>query len=267
MSVDLEMYKLQKTIEETIRTLGGYWVPLSGLARVLEELGELGELILNNDFSSEFETELIDVLVITICVANQYCARLAYPDEVLSAKMSLMDTKDIYLSLARDCGEFARILNSYEGNKKLKPTENPTTVENQASKIVFDIFSLAGKYQIDIVNSVQKTMEKIKKRDAGRFDTLFDPVLAKSRDEYILKYHGNSKFWGLRDSIANNLVQDLENNQDALNRFLKFGKIEGIDFLVLKIDSKDYNYSLDNSKYQELVELEKQQEFVLIRSV
>lgn len=36
-----EMIRLQQKVDETIRALGGYFRPLSGLARLIEEVGEV----------------------------------------------------------------------------------------------------------------------------------------------------------------------------------------------------------------------------------
>lgn len=255
--------QVQEVVDETVRTLGGYWIPLSGLARVLEELGELGELILKEDFSDEFATELSDVMIIIICVANQYCARLDTSKIVKESDISKLSLSDLYLKLAADCGEFARIINSYEGNKKLKPTEHPTTVEKQASLICFDITSIAKTRNLNLVEIVEKTMLKVRKRDKNRFDTLYDPSLSISHDEYILSIKPNAKIWGLRDSMHASLKDDLPNNDDTIARFLKFGKIEGINSLVIKIPTK--KYSITNlGKYENLLHAKKQKGFVVL---
>lgn len=258
--------KLQNIVDETVRTLGGYWVPLSGLARVLEELGELGALILKKDYGDEFATELSDVMIITICVANQYCARLdtsEINDEDTIPKLSLLQ---IYLKLAADCGEFARIVNSYEGNKKLKPTERPTTIEKQASIICSDVTSIAKMLDLNIEEIVEKTMLKVRKRDKNRFDTLYDPSLSLSHDEYIQTFNPKMKVWGLRDSQYASLNEDLTNNEDTITRFLKFGEIEGINALVLKTSGKNYT-NAEVGKYKNSLKAKRQNDFVILSRI
>ena len=107
-------------------------------------------------------------------------------------------------------------------------------------------------------------MEKVKKRDKDRFDTLFDPVLSKSSDEYKKQFGNNSKFWGLKDSIGTSLKQDLENNTETVTRFLKFGRIEEIEFLVLLLGTGDYNIDLDGSEYSGLFEVSNRGGFVVV---
>lgn len=256
---------LQTVVDETVRTLGGYWIPLSGLARVMEELGELGELILKKDFGDEFSTELSDVMIITICVANQYCARLGIP-QAHQEDISRFSLEELYLSLAKDCGEFARIVNSYEGNKKLKPTEHPATIEKQAAEICFDIISIAEKMNLDIVQLVEKTMLKVRKRDKDRFDFLYDPSLSLSHDEYIQIMKPSNKVWGLRNSNHNSLTEDLIENEDTIIRFLKFGQIEKINELIIKISRDNYDTS-NLGKYNNLLKARLQNNFVVITRV
>lgn len=261
----INLQHLQSIIDQTVRTLGGYWMPLSGLARVLEELGELGELILNKEYGEEFASELADVLVISICVANQYCAKLDITTSE-SHKPLNYSLEELYLKLAADCGEFSRIVNSYEGNKKLKSTEHPTTVEKQASTICLDIISIAEKMNLNIVETVEKTMIKVRKRDANRFDTLYDPSLSLAHDEYISETNPAYKIWGLRDSKHQNIADDLLENIDTINRFLKFGGIEAIHCLVLKLPNHEYA-TQDLGRYKSLLNSTIQNNFVVLTQI
>ena len=250
---------LQNIVDETVRTLGGYWMPLSGLARVLEELGELGECMLKKDYGDTFQTELSDVLVIILCIGNQYCAKL---DISTLEKQKNVSLEELYIKLVADCGEFARIVNSYEGNKKLKPTENPTTVEKQASIICLDIILIAQKRNLNITQLVKTTMLKVAKRDINRFDILYDPSHSLTHDEYIKSTKSNYKVWGLRESKGNTLEEDLQNNNDTITRFLKFGQVEGIDMLVIKIPHKEYH--LENlGQYKHMLKTHIQKDFIV----
>jgi NTP pyrophosphatase (non-canonical NTP hydrolase) len=237
---EVNIFALQEKVDLTIRTLGGYWSPLSGLARVLEELGELGEIILKKQFDDEFSMELSDVFIITLCLANQYCARIERIADIPFLELTVQET---YFRLVADCGELARIVNSYEGNKKLKPLEHPTTVEKQVLSVCRAIIALAKKMDLEIVTVVDATLLKVRKRDLGRFDILYDPSLSSSRDEYIRLIHPSEKVWGLRDSKQTSLEQDLIMNRDTISRFLKFGQIEQISSLVMKLPEGEYDVS------------------------
>ena len=79
MSLNLE--QIQKKVDEWVQAHGGYWPPLSMLASITEEVGELareinhleghkpkkaqkGELLIGE--------ELADILFSIVCVANHY---------------------------------------------------------------------------------------------------------------------------------------------------------------------------------------------------
>lgn len=255
--------ELQLIVDDTVRTLGGYWMPLSGLARVLEELGELGTLILEKNYHEEFASELSDVMIITLCVANQYCAQLDKPEDGMPMQRSGLSLIEWYVKLVVDCGELARIINSYEGNKKLKPKEHPTTIEKQSSVICSDIISIASIFNLSISEVVKRTLDKVRRRDKHRFETLYDPSLSFSHDKYVRTVSSSRKVWGLRDSSHHSLDADLLNNTDTITRFLKFGEIEGIEGLVVKIPDKKYSIK-KLGIYDDVLTATQQNDFVFL---
>jgi NTP pyrophosphatase (non-canonical NTP hydrolase) len=69
----------QETVDKTIQEYGGYWEPLSMLARLTEEVGELaramnqeygGKRKKSDDDGREIEKELADVLYTVLAIAN-----------------------------------------------------------------------------------------------------------------------------------------------------------------------------------------------------
>ena len=75
------MKKLQKQVDDWIsRFEEGYWPPLTNLARLMEEVGELSR-IMNHSFGNKpkkseerdqrLSEELADVLFVIICIANE----------------------------------------------------------------------------------------------------------------------------------------------------------------------------------------------------
>lgn len=82
---DMELETAQKTVDDWISQFeDGYWPPLSQLAALIEETGELAREI-NHIESKKFkktsgdnlETEIGDVLFALICIANSYNLSLA----------------------------------------------------------------------------------------------------------------------------------------------------------------------------------------------
>ncbi|ASJ01278.1 nucleotide pyrophosphohydrolase [Thermococcus gorgonarius] len=70
--------ELQKEVDELIKTLGGYWGPFEMLAALVEEVGELADVMLavegvkGSAKREELEEELGDVLFALSCIANYY---------------------------------------------------------------------------------------------------------------------------------------------------------------------------------------------------
>lgn len=72
---------IQERVDEWINSHGGYWPPLSMLASIMEEVGELSREINHlegfkpkkeSERPSDLGGELADLLFSIICVANHY---------------------------------------------------------------------------------------------------------------------------------------------------------------------------------------------------
>ena len=76
----MDLSRMQTEIDAWIQDNGGYWPPLSQLARLTEELGELAR-VLNHEVGpkkkksteadQDLGEEMADVLFTLICLANQ----------------------------------------------------------------------------------------------------------------------------------------------------------------------------------------------------
>jgi NTP pyrophosphatase (non-canonical NTP hydrolase) len=76
----MEIKEAQKIVDETIKQYGGYWEPLSILARLTEEIGELARAM-NIKFGGkkskfkgdgrEIKDEISDVLYTLLALANK----------------------------------------------------------------------------------------------------------------------------------------------------------------------------------------------------
>ncbi|WP_456421625.1 MazG nucleotide pyrophosphohydrolase domain-containing protein [Thermococcus sp.] len=68
----------QKLVDELIKELGGYWKPFEMLAALVEEVGELADVMLAYEGvkgkvgKDRLREELGDVLFALICIANHY---------------------------------------------------------------------------------------------------------------------------------------------------------------------------------------------------
>jgi NTP pyrophosphatase (non-canonical NTP hydrolase) len=78
--VSLTLHEAQALVDAWVRANGGYWPPLSLLARLTEETGEVAREY-NHRFGAKkkkasesevaLEDELADVLFILVCMANE----------------------------------------------------------------------------------------------------------------------------------------------------------------------------------------------------
>ena len=75
----MEIKKAQKKVDEIINHYGGYWEPLSMLARLTEEVGELsramniefgGKRKKFEDDGNKLKEEIADVIFTTLALAN-----------------------------------------------------------------------------------------------------------------------------------------------------------------------------------------------------
>ena len=76
----MEIKEAQKKVDEMIQEYGGYWEPLSMMARITEEVGELaralnikhgGKKSKGDGDGRDVEEELSDVLFTTLAIANR----------------------------------------------------------------------------------------------------------------------------------------------------------------------------------------------------
>lgn len=72
--------------------------------------------------------------------------------------------------LTEEVGELAREVNHACGPKKKKPGETSGSVEEELGDIIFTVATLANSLGIDLGAAVERTVEKVRTRDANRFE-------------------------------------------------------------------------------------------------
>ncbi|GBF10911.1 hypothetical protein [Tepidibacillus sp. HK-1] len=247
----------QQKVDQTVRVLGGYWRPLSGLARVIEELGELAELFMQEEMDREdLGGELADLFVITASVGNQYCMDLneefslmAYPieiEELYKQAQPVSSKVDGVMSLLTRAGQIARILNHYEGDKKKKLTEKKCRLGEEIAKFNVDLIKLANHYDIPLFYYVDQILDRDVVRDKNRFDITHDPTTEPSLDHFreLTKgtpYESLKKVWGSYEwDESKKLEENLRNSLPTLERFIKVSESEGLNGLIIEIVGEQY---------------------------
>jgi len=163
----------QCAIDAALRRLGGYWPTLAGLARILEELGELA----SERGPAARRLEAADCTVATLAVANQYCVPLVSrpPDPDVSGERRALIAG----------GQLARLVNRIEGSKPPKPDEpGMPTLPEIVGDLVAGLAESSETSVTELVALATAAAEANSKRDAGRFVARVDAVTAPNRDLY-----------------------------------------------------------------------------------
>ncbi|HEX4435829.1 MAG TPA: hypothetical protein VH061_03445 [Solirubrobacteraceae bacterium] len=173
----------QRLVRETMIAAGGYWRPLAAVARLLEELGELAEL-LGDGPAPELGGELADLWIITTALADQFLAEVPEPGTDASGSIG---TDGARLVIA--AGPIARVVNHYDGPKV--PREGVPMPSLTASIAEFHrlLAALASELGVGLGDAVRSKLAAIHRRgDIERFardgfDPSTAPVLARLADE------------------------------------------------------------------------------------
>ncbi|WP_339062140.1 hypothetical protein [Tepidibacillus marianensis] len=255
--MDQTVRDYQQKVDQAVRELGGYWRPLSGLARVTEELGELSELIMCSEVDrEELGGELADLFVITASVGNQYCLDLneefslmGYPnhiDELYQVITSAANKEIGLMKLLARAGQIARILNHYEGDKKKKPTGKKRRLGEEIAKFNIDLIALANFTDIPLFTYVDQIIDRDVERDRNRFDVTHDPTTEPSVDHFYklakgTPYEKLRKIWGSYEwDEALKLEDNLQRSLLTFQRFVKVTENEGLEAFVLEIVGEEW---------------------------
>ncbi len=254
---DIKRYQVM--VDETVRKLGGYWRPLSGLARLLEELGELNEVFLEKKLDQvKLAEELADLFIISTSIGNQYCTDLNDEFTILQKPYKVKELYQLHptyddsyqglMELAKCAGQIGRILNHYEGDKKKKPTEKKQRVAQEIAKLHLQLIMLANFYQIRLFDEVERILKRDSVRDHKRFAVTFDPVTATSLERFKklnIRLEGSpnnvKKLWGALDwDSEKDLILNLLEILPSFIRFSKIAPLEGLQGFVLEARGLQY---------------------------
>lgn len=222
----MSVREVQQKIDTMILHLGGYWKPLSGLARLLEEVGEVGGA-LRREAQDELEEELLDVLVISTCLANQYAIALQQPEAEGSESK-----EKLYFQTVEEAGEVARILNAYEGDKKLKPNRQGQSLQYHIEQLQRSVLSLGASYHLNLFDSLFALIEEKSARDFGRFDHTPDPITETSVRTYLS--HQSGRYWGGVPVKSFERFDRYIEREQHIERFYRIAAIEGLDGFVIQ---------------------------------
>jgi NTP pyrophosphatase (non-canonical NTP hydrolase) len=163
----------QRLVRETMIAAGGYWRPLAAVARLLEELGELLEL-LEEGPAAELGGELADLWIITTALADQFLAAVPEP----GAGAGEGETSGARLVVAG--GPIARVVNHYDGPKVPREDSPMPSLRESIAEFHRVLGALAASLGVDLGDAVRSKLVAIHRRgDIERFARDgFDPSTA-----------------------------------------------------------------------------------------
>jgi NTP pyrophosphatase (non-canonical NTP hydrolase) len=168
----------QRLVRETMIAAGGYWRPLAAVARLLEELGELLEL-LEEGPAAELGGELADLWIITTALADQFLAAVPEP----GTGSDEGETSGARLVVAG--GPIARVVNHYDGPKVPREGAPMPSLRGSIAEFHRVLGALAMSLGVDLGDAVRSKLVAIHQRgDIERFardgfDPSTAPVLAR----------------------------------------------------------------------------------------
>jgi hypothetical protein len=164
----------QRLVRETMVAAGGYWRPLAAVARLLEELGELLEL-LGDGPATELGGELADLWIITTALADQFLAEVPEPGSDASD-----DEKPDGARLIVAAGPIARIVNHYDGPKVPRADVPMPSLTDSIAEFHRVLSALAEVLGVNLAEAVHSKLAAIHRRgDIERFARDgFDPSTA-----------------------------------------------------------------------------------------
>ncbi len=238
---------LMQRANTLVTSVGGYWPALGATARCLEEYGELWRAI-NDGNDLEQIDEIVDVAIISSCIANQYCAAPSQDGIILGQRRHqdiITWNNEKYMSkLAESLGNLARVALCFEGIKPLKVGEKLPNLND----VYIDIFLIASsfarnRHNVNLIDRVSEIVSSKAARDSARFEIRNDPITSKVLQAFeairlhtLCPFAHSATFWGapvpvLEESFQKNIASAVPD----LIRFTNICRHHAIDGYVLQI--------------------------------
>jgi hypothetical protein len=229
----------QQRVRDAVVQVGGYWRPLAGVARLLEELGELSEIFdASAPTADEFAAELADLWIITTVVADQFLGHVAEPGSRLhQASPAGRSFKDLVV----DAGQIARIVNYYDGPKTPRSTEGWPSLDQTVARFHDILSAIADAHDVDLAQAVDAKLDVIVARDSGRFaGPERDPSTAACLERFRMSEAAapftepvQPRLWGAPDWSVESVGANIEAIVPQLVSFTRAATREQLDAYVI----------------------------------
>jgi NTP pyrophosphatase (non-canonical NTP hydrolase) len=228
----------QQLVRATMARVGGYWRPLAAVARLLEELGELAELLgARSPDREELASELADVWIITTALSDQFLGAVAEPGS-LEDPDSPHDQLDALVTCA---GQIARIVNYYDGPKTPHSLEGWPSLNDAVAELHRALTHVARAHGVDLGTAVADKLRAIAVRDSRRFARAeHDPSTAPCLEQFRAAAArecgvqiGEARLWGAPAWSAQPLAANVAAIVPTLSSFMRAAPHERLDGYVV----------------------------------
>ncbi len=219
---------------------GGYWRPLAAVARLLEELGELAELLEDpGAHGDELAGELADLWIITTALADQFLIEV--PDPECGARDASVTAGALVIA----AGPIGRVINYYDGPKTPRTGDRLPSLTDAVGHFHTQLELLAGALGVDLAAAVRAKITVIRGRDMKRFsrggyDPSTAPVLA------LVTEGPERKLWGSPElDLAADASEQATVLAPSLCAFARAAGPEGLEGYVIRAPAPRGSATLD----------------------
>lgn len=239
--------ELQEAVHSVVTQVGGYWQPLAGTARLLEEIGEVTETLGedgSNPESSRLEEELADLWIITTIIANQFGVYVEQPPNTDSAGPFSGDNRFRQIvNLLTSAGSIARAINHYDGPKKPRSFQNWIPLQVSIPNLLDSAAQLASCCGVDLAKAIHSKLGSIPTQDSNRFSPSCDPstsvVLGDFQDvcqSTRCPFADSATLWGATDwNDSRSFRENISDIAPIFRSFCKAAAHEPLDGFVIRL--------------------------------
>ena len=229
----------QRLVRQVIGQVGGYWRPLAGLARLIEELGELAESLADpSGGSADLASEMADLWIISTAILDQFLGEAEEPGAVHGQEAVPSSSVSELLVAA---GQIARIINYYDGPKTPRSVAGWPSLEQAVTELHHRLAALALASGVELDVAVRVKLASIPPRDSGRFeqaehDPSTAPLLERFRSSAQAAEMAEGRWvraWGAPPWSARSLEENVEAILPSLGSFTKAAPRERLEAYVI----------------------------------
>jgi YqcI/YcgG family protein len=259
---------LQQHVDDCIRQLGGYWRPLSAVARLVAGLGDLanavGEIAQGEPQLSKCGNELADVFVISTCLANQYCIDLhkeyekiglnPFLDGLIKQPAPSLPVHEQLYRISWFAGDIGRIVNCYEGDTAMRPESLARSIGKPIANLHSSLFGLAATLRLNPLEHIIRVLEDSLGQDYGQLEARYDPSAALSKSHFDnirnrvqCPYALEARLWGSPEwNPCDTMEDNLAHIIPSFHRFTRIADSEGLDGYILEVSGTECGNSVAN---------------------